>query len=296
MNIHNTTIDTRGFISVAALLIMMASLSVVMAIVYRSAQGGVITRNLKQSNQAYQQGDNIVEQLIQEIRLVDNDNPTNGNSPFPNKIPDSILASSICGLVTNGRCYISSATLSVGASNEITATSTVNDIVQVSGSSTSATTERSLQVPVPVRVPIPAIVDSATGNNTGLALENSSAGNVVISWKALSKNPDNDTYLPEYDQLEIRRADISSVPDTTLPDVLLKDPTLDWNFVGTVPASDATSGMPSSGIALPPDTTFVEDTGLTVGNTYAYIIKATNKNPLKLDSYYSLPEIIKISL
>ena len=282
MNTHNTVLHNRGFISVAALLIMMASLSVVMAIVYRSAQGGVITRNLKQSNQAYQQGDYVVEKLIQDIQEVDN----NSYLGLDTKIPDGISALPICNAVS-GVCY------TIGSHPVTDNTVMINDVMQVSASSNVSGTERSLQVPVPERVPIPTITD-VTGTTTGLVLV-AIPGKVTISWKALESYTDteNQNKLKQYDKLEVRRAEITTADDALSPDELLSKTDLTWERVGDrVDAGAATSSPTAEGTIVPSDTTLVDDTTVSAGKTYAYIIKATNKNPLKLDSYYSLPEKI----
>lgn len=294
MNTHNTILHNRGFISVAALLIMMASLSVVMAIVYRSAQGGVITRNLKQSNQAYQEGDNNVEQLIQKIQAIDNDE--DATNPFHNRIPDSILANNVCAGV--GQCY----TLpppGVTGTTPANPNTVLRDIIQVSGSGKSATTERSLQIPIPERVLIPPINHPTDPSSSGLLVVEDpvGSGHVVISWKALSTyNSDltESAKIAQYNKLEVRRADITSASSTD-QEALLKDASLQWKIVGSrVDARDSISGPTSFGISVPADTTYIEDNTVEAGKTYAYIIKATNKNPLKLDSYYSLPKILPL--
>lgn len=245
---------------------MMTMLAIVMTTLYRSTQGAIMAKNLKNSNQAYQLSDGIAETALQNIQRVDNGTIiTVGTLTLTNKIPEAISAYNFCEQSGQVTCFkLSAAQQPV----KITSTDTakLNEVVQIGVAQTDASgvTARAVQVSVPPRIPLPVV------NNFTAAVV--VAPNVTASWT-------NPTASSQGDMFQVRRAALTTATqkEKTGRD-LLEDDSLDWTVVsaGTIVWASTTGNKSVTDLDVP-------------AGTYAYTLKVTNKDALKLDSSYILP-------
>lgn len=260
MNEKQKFVHKKGFVSVMTLILMMMSLGVIMAMLYRSTQGLLIAGHLKQSNQAYQESDTSMELVLQNFRKID-DGAYSADGIGAANIPENIPAYAFC-VLSNVKCYdIDNAEID-GATAVSETSGMLSNVVQIGTIGTSASTARSLMAPVPQRISIP---------DTDLTLTPTATG-VDISWLPVITSETN----PDADMIEIRRASLTSdAQKNETEQALLSDTTVEWTVIG-----DERS---------PLETGVVSDDTASAGNTYAYTFKVTSKNPITLDSFYFLP-------
>lgn len=268
-------ISQKGFITAATVILMMASLGVVVTILYRATQGAALVSSLKQSNQSYQLSDNAVEKALQNLQSLENTSqPTVLGIVAAKKIPQNILANTFCVVAAAVSCYHDDGT---GNSVKVLPTDTVTTLSEVTRMSSEGVAvlgapTRSLQVSVPERIPLPLTAITASVSGT----------NIIVGWSPAIIDP-NAAGIKAIDPLagiEVRRAvitlaqynaDIATNPNA-LSDIL-KDQSLIWTVVGV--------RQPLSASSM---------TDLTVpSGLYAYTLKVINKNPLMMDSLYILP-------
>jgi hypothetical protein len=263
----------RGFVSVAALILMLACLGVVLAMLSRSSQGQLMASRFKQGSQAYHNSDEAVEAVFQRFRAIDNNSDAES---LKKKIPENIPANEFCsGDVT---CFNASGEIKEPASVRL------SDVTEVRVRDSSASTARAIRAPVLQRIGFSgSLKDPRSPTDAG---ESNNTSHVVLEWSGVPSNAG---------EIEIRRASSSDAGSkdpilrsrgiNTKPSVaraLLADPSVDWEFVARVDAGS---------------TKYVDKTSsdFKAGTILVYAVKATNKNPLNLDSAYADPKAIEIN-
>jgi hypothetical protein len=286
-----------GFIALATMVLMLASLGVVTAILYRSTQGQVLVGRLKAGDQAYQKTDTTVESVLQRFRDADaGKNEGDSGINFSLRVPENIVASEFCASMV---CYDRD-----GADISADAKAVLSQVERISVEGKSGSATRSIQAPVLERIMKndPPTVDDASPRSVGPAdaLESLNTNDVAIEWGTLTPSQ-----LGLIDQLVIRRASTkresdeklcgeNSDSDCSMDNELDDDERtfantkLYWYQVGTITHAQLTQASPV--------TKFIdkEAGNFPPGTVLAYTIKATNKDPLKLDSPYSKIRSIKI--
>ncbi|MDD5084333.1 MAG: hypothetical protein PHT88_05405 [Candidatus Moranbacteria bacterium] len=261
---HGDTYE-KGFVAIATMILMVASLSVVVAMLYRSTQGNLIAKRANESNRAYQAGDNALEEILQNFQVLDRGVSANvaGSIDSTKKIPQNVNASAFC-IAPSVICYDAAGTV-------ITDPSAVklSGVFQLSTTRAASSAARAIQASVPGRVPNPVAIITATVPASG--------NTIALSWSDISTTPG-------IESIQIRRTSnpLSAAQASASPAALLADASIDW----IVP-----SGCLGCG-ALPMTATTASDTtGGATGNRYAYTLKVTNSRTLTLDSLYNDPVI-----
>jgi hypothetical protein len=246
----------KGFISVATMILMIASLGVIMTMMYRSTQGSLLVGKLRQSNQAYQSGDGLAEGVLQDFQNVDNGIYSVPGIDSSKKIPENIFASVFCN-AESATCY-------TNTGNKIDPTDMtlkMSDVTRISLIQSTASVTRALQASVQERIPIPSTVVTVS---MLFSLDHK------ISWTPI------DNTAGTMDKIEVRRATLATpAQQSETGEELLSDKDLDWTVVG--------------GGLMPITQTSMIDSTAAFGTKYAYILKVTNKNNLMLDSLHVYP-------
>ncbi len=251
----------KGFLTIATVILMVASMSIIMTLLYRSAQENLLVSNIKKSNASYATSDYSLEIALHQVFEYYEDPANSATTKIPQGVGN--VASACAG--SSVACYTASG-------NKITTTDTSLRLTSVSRLETSTlwdgkTPIRFIQADVPPRVPTPSVTNFS-------AVQVGGSSNVKISWDMISDSSDI------YSEVEVRRAELTGAQIGVVTEserqALLSDPSIDWKIVDTRKVKN---------------TTQITDTTSQSGKTYTYILKATNRKPMMLDSLYITPTL-----
>ncbi len=123
----------RGSILIGVIIVFILISSIAIAIINRSKHGALLTTDSRKGYSAYQASDSNVEQILNNIKKLDNDNS--------GAIPENTSASSVCG----DQCYASDKSV-LSSSNR------VSEIFSVKKSGQVQSATRAVLVPILDRV------------------------------------------------------------------------------------------------------------------------------------------------
>lgn len=261
------THQKKGFITVAALILMIASVSIILAMAYRANQGELSAISLKKSNQSFQGSDNAAEIALRSFRKFDDGNDTFASGAIKSKerIPENTSAKAFCDSISIN-CYIATGNALISG----TATP-MSRIASVSNKNVTGT--RAIQTNLPQRVERP-VADIRTTILAG--------PDIKLEWGSGTggTEPIKDPATNGYDKIVIRRTELNASTKDKSPTSWLSDTSLQWDVIATLPLSDVEYT----------DT----DPAIGSGKIFAYTLKVTNKDPLSLDSPYVTPQKIDL--
>lgn len=297
MNQKNLLSPKNGFISAATMILMLASLGIVVSILYRSTQGQHIAGKFKQSNQAYQNGDQSLEEALHVLHQIDKATSavvigSGSDVDASLRIPENISARSFCGAARV--CWDGSDPIVKIDPNDSAAR--LSDVAKISVEGGVESVTRAVRTSTVPRIASPSGLDMSPVSDP--------PGSLTITWPVFSGS--------DVDKIEIRRASdadsqtklsngvsefesCSKVEPTDPPcdkkfattsDAELRNPERNWIKIGEVDAA-CTETLCSF--------TDVDASKFNPGTVLAYAIKATNKDPLHLDSLYSNIRMVKLT-
>jgi hypothetical protein len=263
-----TLVRKEGSITLAAILITFIALSVLIALMYRGIQGHSLVHTSGRSNQMYQKSDSGIEMLLQDVRLID-DGKSAGGVNGASMIPENISAYPFC-ISSRVKCW--KLDQITGNLNSLDAHTKLSEVVMIATKSNDflSGATRAVQAPLPARVSAPStpsvavsppLYTSCTPPPCGTCTKIFIGYNVAVNWNA-------DDGSGEKDGVKLRR---------TTPSASATSDSVSW---GEIYAGTLNGGMTDSDVAP--------------YQSYSYILKATNKNPLRLDSLYAGPVSVTI--
>lgn len=260
----------KGFLSVATLLVMLAMISIVLALLYRATNDLSLMKSARDGAKTYQLADTAAETLLNKMR--DFDNSLINGTAVNGRIPENTPASTFC--VSPGTlCY---------DYNGVTVAASINDIhvAKVVASDAGNKTRRALNVNIPQRI---------TNQASGLKIDGGScATGVTISWQERRRKISIDAGAPKDPRAEVSGFSLrmSTTSNIATPNVWIKLKDASNNPI-TDPAIAANFSTDDAGTYR--QTLTVASTNFSSGNTYYFIIKEKNTQPFHLDSPYTNP-------
>ena len=268
------SVKKSGFITVAALILMLASVGIVLAMVNRSSQGARLARNAKAGNQTLQDSNGIIENALKDIQKIDVGVETVSGFNATERIPENIQAATLCSKLDGGKplnCY----KFVGGVASLITATDTTTMLSEVAIIETKAiNASRAIQATLPTRVLRPDAADVKL-------LAKINGAKIDLSWQKIG-NPEPGVVIQK--QIILRRAKISATQLSAFnadASEILHDTTLKW--VDVVKQSSTPNAI------LNINTTSFTDDDTVPSGEYLYTLKVTNNTSPHLDSLYITP-------
>ena len=267
-------------------MLLVAAIGI--SIINRTASGVKIVSDMKRGYSAYQGSDREAEELMNQLRALDSE--TNG------QIPENVIAfnSSYCGN-DQTQCKLGGAGDFESTATAASVTSPGMDVLKensvavITGLRKKVTENgltRFIEVPTQERIPSGLNETSLKVEKCGGTPTNACASTSPVSYNRcdlkLTLTPSGDTTITgNIKDYEPRRSTSESLGNLT---------TYGWRPWATPPTRFNSPTPPSQSIILPNGDTIIggiwAQSGGQYGQEYFFTVKARNKNPFYLDSFY----------